>query len=101
MIDDGTISGRIAKDVFAEMFKSSQNPDAIVKSLGLSQISDPIKIGEIVDAVIAANPGQTAEFRSGKEKLFGFFVGQAMKKSQGQANPELLNEVLNKKLRGN
>ncbi len=101
MIDQGAITGRIAKDVFEEMFQSGQDPEAIVKSKGLSQISDPAKIAEIVDAVIAANPGQTADFRSGKEKLFGFFVGQAMKKSQGQANPELLNQILNQKLRGN
>jgi aspartyl-tRNA(Asn)/glutamyl-tRNA(Gln) amidotransferase subunit B len=99
LIDKGTISGKIAKDVFAQMFAEGKDPEAIISASGVSQISDEGELGKIVDAVIAANPKQTEEFRSGKDKLFGFFVGQAMKASKGQAHPELLNKILNAKLR--
>lgn len=100
MIDKGTISGKIAKTVFAEMFSTGKNPEEIVKSQGLTQITDPAAIEKIIDQVMEANPNQLNEYRSGKEKLFGFFVGQAMKASKGQANPEMLNELLKKKLKG-
>ena len=100
LIDAGTISGKIAKTVFAEMWTSGKNPDEIVKAKGLTQITDTSAIEKIVDEVIAANPSQVAEFRSGKEKIFGFFVGQAMKASKGQASPDVMNEILRKKLKG-
>jgi aspartyl-tRNA(Asn)/glutamyl-tRNA(Gln) amidotransferase subunit B len=100
LIDAGTISGKIAKTVFAEMWTSGLNPDVIVKEKGLTQITDTKAIEKIVDDVIAANPAQLAEYRSGKEKIFGFFVGQAMKASKGQASPDLMNEMLRQKLKG-
>jgi aspartyl-tRNA(Asn)/glutamyl-tRNA(Gln) amidotransferase subunit B len=100
LIDAGTISGKIAKTVFAEMWASGKNPDTIVKEKGLTQITDTKAIEKIVDDVMAANPAQLAEYRSGKEKVFGFFVGQAMKASKGQASPDVMNEILRKKLKG-
>lgn len=100
LIDKGTISGKIAKTVFAEMWKTGKEPELIVKEKGLVQITDPAAIAAVIDDLIAKNPGPVAEYRSGKTKLFGFFVGQAMKATQGQANPELLNQVLTEKLKG-
>jgi aspartyl-tRNA(Asn)/glutamyl-tRNA(Gln) amidotransferase subunit B len=100
LIDDGTISGKIAKTVFAEMWASGEGPANIIKSKGLVQISDDSAVEKIILDVIAANPGQTAEYRSGKEKLFGFFVGQVMKASKGQANPDVVNKILKIKLKG-
>ncbi|MEY4617366.1 MAG: glutamyl-tRNA(Gln) amidotransferase, subunit [Pseudomonadota bacterium] len=100
LIDKGTISGKIAKTVFAEMWKTSKDPAVVVKEKGLVQITDPGAIGAVIDDLIAKNPGPVAEYRSGKTKLFGFFVGQAMKATQGQANPELLNQILTDKLKG-
>lgn len=100
LIDNNTVSGKMAKTVFMEMFKTGKGAAEIVKSQGMSQITDEGEIGKIVDQVIQANPGQVAEYRSGKDKLYGFFVGQAMKASKGQANPELLNKVLKEKLKG-
>lgn len=99
-IDKGTISGKIAKTVFAEMWTSGKNPDVIISEQGLTQITDTSAIEKIVDEVLAANPGQLADYRSGKDKLFGFFVGQAMKASKGQASPDVMNEILKKKLKG-
>ena len=98
LIEKGTISGKIAKTVFAEMWSTGQDPAAIVKAKGLTQITDTSAIEKIVDDVLAANAGAVAEYRSGKEKLFGFFVGQAMKASKGQASPDVMNEILKKKL---
>ncbi len=100
LISDGTISGRIAKDVFAEMFRTGRDAVDIVEDKGLKQVTDTSAIESHVDSVIAANPNQVAEFKAGKDKLMGFFVGQVMKASQGKANPKLVNELLNKKLRG-
>jgi len=101
LIEKGTISGKIAKAVFSEMWKNpGQAPEAIVKAKGLVQVSDSGAIEKFVDDVIAASPAQVAEYRGGKEKLFGFFVGQVMKAAKGQANPEMLNEILKKKLKG-
>jgi aspartyl-tRNA(Asn)/glutamyl-tRNA(Gln) amidotransferase subunit B len=99
-IDKGTISGKIAKTVFSEMWQSGKDPQSIIKEKGLVQITDISAITKIIDDIIAANPGQLAEFRSGKEKLFGFFVGQVMKASKGQASPELVNDLLKQKLKG-
>lgn len=100
LIDSGKISGKIAKTVFEEMYTSGKDAETIVKEKGLVQVSDSSSIEKWVDEVIAANPGQTEQYRSGKDKLFGFFVGQVMKASKGQANPDLVNQVLIKKLKG-
>ena len=98
LISDGTISGRIAKDVFTEMFESGEDAAAIVEKKGLTQISDSGAILELVESVISDNESKVAEFRDGKDKLFGFFVGQVMKRSQGKANPKLVNDLLKDKL---
>lgn len=100
LIDKGTISGKIAKTVFAEMWKTSKDAELIVKEQGLTQITDTGAIEAIIDQIISANPQQLAEYRSGKEKVFGFFVGQTMKASKGQASPDVVNELLKKKLKG-
>ncbi|MGE0762893.1 MAG: Asp-tRNA(Asn)/Glu-tRNA(Gln) amidotransferase subunit GatB [Bdellovibrionales bacterium] len=100
MIDAKTISGKMAKEVFAEMWKSSKAPAAIVKEKGMSQITDTGAIAKIVDEVLAANPGPVAEYRGGKTKLLGFFVGLVMKASKGQANPDAVNQLLQEKLKG-
>jgi len=97
-IKDGTISGRIAKDVFAEMFETGKDADAIIEEKGLKQVSDTGAIEKVIDEVIAANQDKVAEYKSGKDKLFGFFVGQVMKASQGKANPGMVNELLKSKL---
>ena len=95
---DATINGKIAKDVFEAMWDSGAAADAIIEAKGLRQITDAAAIERAVDAVIAANPAQLADYRAGKDKLFGFFVGQAMKATQGKANPARLNELLRRKL---
>jgi aspartyl-tRNA(Asn)/glutamyl-tRNA(Gln) amidotransferase subunit B len=98
LISDGTISGRIAKDVFAEMFESGEEAAAIVDAKGLKQVSDSAAIEPLIDAVIAANADKLAEYKAGKDKLFGFFVGQVMKQSGGKANPQMVNQLLRQKL---
>jgi aspartyl-tRNA(Asn)/glutamyl-tRNA(Gln) amidotransferase subunit B len=97
-IVDNTISGKIAKDVFEAMWNDRQSADGIIDARGLRQITDETAIEHAIDAVMAANPAQLADYRSGKDKLFGFFVGQTMKATQGKANPARLNELLKKKL---
>jgi aspartyl-tRNA(Asn)/glutamyl-tRNA(Gln) amidotransferase subunit B len=97
-IADDTISGKIAKEVFEAMWAEGQSADAIIEARGLRQITDGGAIEKLIDDIMAANPKQLADYRSGKDKLFGFFVGQAMKASGGKANPALLNELLKKKL---
>ena len=99
LIADNTISGKIAKDVFAEMYKTSKDPAAIVEEKGLKQVTDTGAIEKLVDEVIAENPDNVAAYQGGKDKLFGFFVGQVMKKSQGKANPAMVNELLKEKLK--
>jgi len=99
-IRDNTISGKIAKDVFEAMWSERAGADAVIEARGLRQITDDGPIEQAIDAVMAANPGQLADYRAGKDKLFGFFVGQAMKATQGKANPARLNELLKKKLGG-
>ena len=98
LIQDNTISGKIAKDVFEEMFNTRKNAGAIVEEKGLKQVTDSGAIEKIVDEVIAANPDKVAEFKGGKDKLFGFFVGQVLKNSGGKANPQIVNDLLKKKL---
>jgi aspartyl-tRNA(Asn)/glutamyl-tRNA(Gln) amidotransferase subunit B len=97
LIEDGTISGRIAKDVFAEMFATGADPASIVERQGLKQISDAGAIEAIAAEIIAANPDQVEKLKS-NPKVFGWFVGQVMKATQGQANPQLVNQVLKQKL---
>jgi len=98
LIADNTISGRIAKDVFAEMMETGHDAGAIVEAKGLKQVTDTGAIEAVIDQVMAAQAEKVAEYRSGKDKLFGFFVGQVMKASGGKANPAMLNELLKKKL---
>jgi len=99
-IADGTISGKMAKDAFEKMWAENLDADGAIKALGGGQVSDPAAIEKVIDEVMAKNPGQLADYRSGKDKLFGFFVGQVMKASGGKANPALLNDLLKKKLAG-
>ncbi|MGQ0833432.1 MAG: Asp-tRNA(Asn)/Glu-tRNA(Gln) amidotransferase subunit GatB [Gammaproteobacteria bacterium] len=99
-IVDSTISGKIAKEVFETMWTSGREADAIIEERGLRQITDTSSIERAIDEVMAKNPGQLAEYRAGKDKLFGFFVGQVMKATQGKANPATLNDLLRRKLRG-
>jgi aspartyl-tRNA(Asn)/glutamyl-tRNA(Gln) amidotransferase subunit B len=98
LIADNTISGRIAKDVFAEMVESGRPAAEIVEKKGLRQVTDTGAIDGAIDQVLAQNADKVAEYRSGKEKLFGFFIGQIMKATGGKANPAMLNELLKKKL---
>jgi aspartyl-tRNA(Asn)/glutamyl-tRNA(Gln) amidotransferase subunit B len=99
-IVDQTISGKIAKEVFEAMWAEGASADAIIEAKGLRQITDSAAIEGVIDGVIAANPKQLADYRSGKDKLFGFFIGQVMKATEGKANPAQLNELLKKKLGG-
>ncbi len=97
-IVDGTISHKIAKEVFGYMWAGEGSADAIIEAKGLKQVSDVGALEKIIDEVIAANPAQLAEYRAGKEKVFGFFVGLSMKASKGKANPTQLNDILKRKL---
>jgi len=97
-IHDNTISGKIAKQVFEAMWDGEGPADAIIEAKGLKQITDSSAIEAAVDEVIAANPGQVAEYKAGKDKLIGFFVGQVMKATKGQANPGQVNQILKDKL---
>ena len=97
-IHDGTISGKIAKEVFAAMWAQGQDADDVIDAKGLKQISDAGALEKIIDEILAKNAGQVAEYRSGKEKVFGFLVGQAMKATQGKANPKQLHDLMKKKL---
>ena len=99
-IGDGTISGKIAKEVFELMWSQGASADAVIESQGLRQITDSAAISRAIEEVMANNPAQLAEYRAGKDKLFGFFVGQVMKATGGKANPAQLNELLRSKLRG-
>jgi aspartyl-tRNA(Asn)/glutamyl-tRNA(Gln) amidotransferase subunit B len=100
LIADGTISGRLAKDVFAEMVASGADPAAIVETKGLRQLTDTSEIEAAIEAVLAAQAEKVAEYRAGRDKLYGFFVGQIMRATQGKANPALVNQLLKKKLAG-
>ena len=98
LIQDGTISGKIAKEIFPIMLENNSNPEIIVKEKNLLQISGSSEIEVIVQKIIDANPKEVDEYHSGKEKVFGFFVGQVMKESMGKANPKLVNDILKKRL---
>jgi aspartyl-tRNA(Asn)/glutamyl-tRNA(Gln) amidotransferase subunit B len=97
-IDKGTISGKIAKTVFDEMFKSGKPPEQIVTEQNLVQVTDTGEIAALVEQVLADNPAQVEQYRQGKEKVFGFFVGQVMKASKGKANPAVVNKLLKERL---
>lgn len=97
-IADKTISGTIAKQIFEKLWSGEGDVDAIIEEQGLKQVTDSSEIESLIDEVIANNPGQVEQYRSGKDKLFGFFVGQVMKVSKGKANPEQVNDLLKKKL---
>jgi len=99
-IADQTISGKIAKTIFEALWNGESDVDAIIEKQGLKQVTDTGAIEKLIDEIIEANPQQVADYRAGKEKLFGFFVGQAMKASGGKLNPGQLNEILKKKLQG-
>ena len=98
-IEDSTISGKIAKEVFEEMWLSQKDPDAIILEKGLKQVTDSSEIEKVIDKVLEKNSSQLEQYKSGKEKLFGFFVGQVMKESKGKANPEQVNKILKDKLK--
>jgi len=100
LIDDGTISGKIAKTVFEKMVESGDDAATIVEREGLVQVTDEGAIGEVIEKILAANPDKVEEFRGGKDKLLGFFVGQVMKESGGKANPQAVNKLLREKLAG-
>ena len=91
---DNTISGKIAKEVFEAMWAGEGEADAVIEKKGLKQITDSSAIEKVIDAIMAANPQQLSDYRSGKDKLFAFFVGQVMKATQGKANPQQVNELL-------
>jgi aspartyl-tRNA(Asn)/glutamyl-tRNA(Gln) amidotransferase subunit B len=97
-IADHTISGKIAKQVFEAMWEGEGSADEVIEAKGLKQITDSSAIEAVVDKVIEANPGQVAEYQAGKDKLIGFFVGQVMKETKGQANPGQVNQILKAKL---
>ncbi len=100
-ISDNTISGKIAKEIFEIMWDDNNDPDTIIEERGLKQVTDSSEIESLVDKILEDNPNQLSQFRSGKEKLFGFFVGQVMKASGGKANPSQVNEILKSKLNNN
>ena len=99
-IQDNTISGKIAKEVFEAMWSEGKGADEIIEAKGLRQITDTSAIESAIDDVMAKTPGQLADYRSGKDKLSGFFVGQVMKATGGKANPAQLNDLLKRKLSG-
>ena len=98
-IESGKISNRLAKDIFEEMCETGKSAGEIISVKGLSQISDQGELEKLVDEVLLANPDNVEKYKNGKDKLFGFFVGEAMKLSKGKANPKLLNEFLKEKLK--
>jgi len=100
MVENGTISGKIAKTVFSDMMESGKDPQLIVQEKNLLQVSDEGELLAMVKEIVAANPGQAEEFRGGKVRIMGFFVGQLMQKTKGKANPKLANELFSKELNG-
>ena len=98
LIDKGTISGKIAKTVFEEMYRTGKDAGTVVKEKGLVQVSNESELEKIVDDIISSSPGEVERFKGGDAKLMGFFVGQVMKATKGKANPKVVNELLRKKL---
>lgn len=99
IIEAGTISGKMAKDIIVEMYRTGKPPKTIIEEKGMVQITDEAALEKTIAGVIAANPTQLEQYRAGKEKLFGYFVGQVMKATEGKANPQLINELLKKMLK--
>jgi aspartyl-tRNA(Asn)/glutamyl-tRNA(Gln) amidotransferase subunit B len=100
LISKGTINGKIAKEILPELLEKGGSVQALVKSKGMTSLSDPAAIGKLIDEIIAANPTELEQYRGGKTKLLGFFVGQVMKQSGGRAEPKLTNKILAEKLNG-
>ncbi len=100
LVENGTVSLKVARDLFTELYATGKSPEQLVKEKGLMQVSDEALIGRLVDEVVAANPNQVAQYRGGKPAVLGFFVGQVMKASGGKANPGKVNELLKNKLQG-
>ncbi|NTW17605.1 MAG: Asp-tRNA(Asn)/Glu-tRNA(Gln) amidotransferase subunit GatB, partial [Syntrophaceae bacterium] len=98
IIEDGTISGKMAKDIIVEMYKTGKAPKTVIEEKGMVQITDEDALAKAIAGILAANPAQLEQYRAGKDKLFGYFVGQVMKATQGKANPQLINELLKKML---
>lgn len=98
MIDSGQISGKMAKTVFEEMFVSGKSPETVVREKGMVQISDEAALEPVIARIIAENSGVVEDYRKGKEKAFGFLVGQVMKATRGQANPKVVNDILRRML---
>ena len=92
-MEQGSLSGKLAKVVFADMVASGRNPEAIIQEQGLAQISDTGALEALAREIISANPREAADYRAGKSKILGFFVGQLMRRTKGQANPQLANEI--------
>jgi aspartyl-tRNA(Asn)/glutamyl-tRNA(Gln) amidotransferase subunit B len=98
LIENGTISGKMAKDVIEEMYRTGKPPKTIIEEKGMIQITDEAALAKTIAEILAANTAQVEQYRGGKEKLFGYFVGQVMKATQGKANPQLINDLLKKML---
>jgi len=98
LMEQGTISGKIAKQVFEEMYETGASPEEIVQQKGLEQVSDESAIDSIIDRVLADNPDSVEKYQQGKKKVFGFLVGQVMKETKGKANPKIVNQILQEKL---
>ena len=99
LVKSNKINNNAGKKVLQEMFKEAEDPEAIVKRLGLVQVTDEGAIEEVVDKVLAANPQSIEDYKNGKNRAFGFLVGQVMKEMKGKGNPQIINELLNKKLK--
>jgi aspartyl-tRNA(Asn)/glutamyl-tRNA(Gln) amidotransferase subunit B len=100
LIDEGAVSGKMAKEIVGDMYKTGKSPQTIIEEKGMVQITDEGELVKTISSIMEANPGQVEDYRGGKEKIFGFFVGQVMKATQGKANPQLVNELLKKMLAG-
>jgi len=100
LVKDNVISGKIGKEIFPDIYRTGASPRSYIQEKGLLQISDESALVETIDRILASHPNEVAEFRQGKEKLLGFFVGQAMKETKGKGNPKLLNELFLKRLKG-
>jgi aspartyl-tRNA(Asn)/glutamyl-tRNA(Gln) amidotransferase subunit B len=99
LVDNGTVSGKIAKTVFDEMYATGKDPDTIIKEKGLVQVSDTQELAGIIQKVLDDSPDEVAKFLGGKKKLMGFFVGQVMKETKGKANPKVVNQILGEELK--
>jgi aspartyl-tRNA(Asn)/glutamyl-tRNA(Gln) amidotransferase subunit B len=100
LISKGTINGKIAKEILPELLEKGGSVQALVESKGMTSLADPAAIGKLIDEIMAANPTELEQYRGGKTKLLGFFVGQVMKQSGGRAEPKLTNQILAERLKG-